>query len=97
MKTSFALCASLLLTTIASGFSETKPEYFSSFDPAKGFKPAQRDLTEVYLQLAASLENFGSPEPYLRPHGERTRSHRGALRGEGREGSEVIPASSSYR
>jgi hypothetical protein len=37
-----------------------------SFDPAKGFKPAQRDLTEIFLQIAGSLERYGSPEPYLR-------------------------------
>jgi hypothetical protein len=43
-----------------------QPEYLASFQPAKGFKAAQRDLTEVFLQLAASLEAFGSPEPYLR-------------------------------
>jgi len=43
-----------------------KPEYLESYTPAKGFKPAQRDLTEVFLQLAGSLEAHGSPEPYLR-------------------------------
>jgi len=43
-----------------------QPEYIASFDPAKGFKPAQRDLTEIFLQLAGSLEYYGSPEPYLR-------------------------------
>ncbi len=43
-----------------------KPEYLASFDPAKGFKPAQSDLTEVFLQIAGSLEFYGSPEPYLR-------------------------------
>ena len=42
------------------------PEYLKSFDPAKGFKPAQSDLTEIFLQLAGSLEYYGSPEPYLR-------------------------------
>lgn len=42
------------------------PEYLQSFDPAKGFKPAQRDLTEIFLQIAGSLENYGSPVPYLR-------------------------------
>jgi hypothetical protein len=42
-----------------------RPEYLSSFDPAKGFKPAQRDLTEVFLQIAGSLEYYGSPVPYL--------------------------------
>ena len=43
-----------------------KPDYQVSFDPAKGFKPAQNDLTEIFLQLAGSLEYYGSPEPYLR-------------------------------
>ena len=43
-----------------------KPEYLASFDPAKGFKPAQSDLTEVFLQIAGSLEAYGTPEPYLR-------------------------------
>lgn len=43
-----------------------KPGNAASFDPAKGFKPAQSDLTEVFLQIAGSLEYYGSPEPYLR-------------------------------
>ena len=43
-----------------------KPEYLASFDPAKGFKSAQSDLTEIFLQIAGSLEYYGSPEPYLR-------------------------------
>ncbi len=43
-----------------------QPEYLASFDPAKGFKPAQSDLTEIFLQIAGSLEYCGSPEPYLR-------------------------------
>ena len=38
----------------------------ASFDAGKGFKPAQRDLTAIFLQLAGSLEHYGSPEPYLR-------------------------------
>lgn len=42
------------------------PNHDTSFDPAKGFKPAQDDLTEVFLQIAGSLEVCGSPEPYLR-------------------------------
>lgn len=41
-----------------------KPEYLASFDPAKGFRPAQRDLTEIYLQIGGSLEVYGSPIPY---------------------------------
>ena len=50
----------------ASANGAEKPEYLASFDPAKGFKPAQRDLTEVFLQIAGSLEYSGSPVPYLR-------------------------------
>ncbi len=54
-------------STLVSGTNAAeKPEYLQSFDPAKGFKPAQRDLTEIFLQLAGSLEYYGSPEPYLR-------------------------------
>jgi hypothetical protein len=40
--------------------------YAPYYDPAKGFKPAQRDLTKVFLQLAGSLEHHGTPEPYIR-------------------------------
>lgn len=36
------------------------------FDPDKGFKPAQTNLTEIFLQLAESLEHYGHPGPYLR-------------------------------
>jgi hypothetical protein len=46
--------------------ASTPPEYLQSFDPQKGFKPAQKDLTEIFLQIAGSLEFYGSPEPYLR-------------------------------
>lgn len=48
------------------GATPDKPEYLASFDPARGFKPAQADLTEVFLQIAGSLEYYGTPEPYLR-------------------------------
>lgn len=53
-----------LLFTVVRG-AETS-EYLQSFATSKGFKPAQRDLTEIYLQIAGSLEAYGSPEPYLR-------------------------------
>lgn len=43
-----------------------QPEYTRHFDPAKGFKSAQANLTEIFLQIAGSLECYGSPEPYLR-------------------------------
>ena len=43
-----------------------QPEYVRFFDPANGFKPAQINLTDIFLQLAGSLECYGSPEPYMR-------------------------------
>lgn len=42
------------------------PPYLEYFDPAKGFKPGQRNLTKIFMQLAGSLEHYGSPEPYIR-------------------------------
>lgn len=65
MKLHAVLACALSLVT-ATLTTAAEPEYLASFDPAKGFKPAQRDLTEVYLQIAGSLENYGSPESYLR-------------------------------
>jgi len=56
----------VILCLIGSARAADKPEFLDSFDPAKGFKPAQRDLTEIFLQLAGSLEAYGSPEPYVR-------------------------------
>ncbi len=53
-----------LPTTTAT--AADKPESPASFDHAKGFKPAQSDLTAVFLQIAGSLEYYGNPEPYLR-------------------------------
>lgn len=64
MKTITALFLAFLLPAIA-GAAEW-PENLDTFDPAKGFKPAQRDLTQIFLQLAGSLEYYGSPVPYLR-------------------------------
>ncbi len=66
MKTIAALLIGLLLAGQTFLLAGDQPEYLQSFDPAKGFKPAQRDLTEIFLQLAGSLEFYGSPEPYLR-------------------------------
>lgn len=40
--------------------------YEPYYSPTKGFKPAQRDFTKIFLQLAGSLEHYGSPEPYIR-------------------------------
>lgn len=63
----FALFASAAASNLTGGMAATadKPEYLASFDPAKGFKPAQGDLTEIFLQIAGSLEYYGSPLPYL--------------------------------
>ena len=66
MKTIFAHLFGFILVCQTASFAAERPEYLASFDPAKGFKPAQRDLTEIFLQLAGSLEFYGSPEPYLR-------------------------------
>ena len=63
MKTIPALAFALLLSALTAA---EKPEYLDSYNVAKGFKPAQRDLTEIFLQLAGSLEEYGSPAPYLR-------------------------------
>ena len=66
MNTTLALFFGFILTCQTSSFAADRPEYLASFDPAKGFKPAQTDLTEIFLQIAGSLECYGSPEPYLR-------------------------------
>jgi hypothetical protein len=64
MKTAASLVFVFLLQLTLLGAE--RPEYAASFDPTKGFKPAQRDLTEVFLQIAGSLEHYGSPVPYMR-------------------------------
>ena len=66
MKTPLALFLAFILTCQTASFAADRSEYLASFDPAKGFKPAQTDLTEIFLQIAGSLEYYGSPEPYLR-------------------------------
>jgi hypothetical protein len=66
MKTLLFLAVGLLFFCPPVACCAERPEYLDSFDPAKGFKPAQRDLTEVFLQIAGSLEAYGSPEPYIR-------------------------------
>ena len=65
MKTLLAFVASLFACQAFSLAAES-PEYLQSFDPLKGFRPAQDNLTQVFLQIAGSLESYGSPEPYLR-------------------------------
>ena len=63
MKTVFVVALAFVLPLFAIGAEQ--PEYLASFYPAKGFKPAQRDLTEIFLQIAGSLEYYGSPVPYM--------------------------------
>jgi len=63
MKTVFVAAFAFVLPLFAIGAEQ--PEYLASFDPAKGFKPAQRDLTEIFMQIAGSLEYYGSPVPYM--------------------------------
>ncbi|MES2659505.1 MAG: hypothetical protein V4689_12880 [Verrucomicrobiota bacterium] len=46
--------------------AEDAPAYQAYFDPAKGFKPAQRSFQKIFLQMAGSLEASGTPEPYFR-------------------------------
>lgn len=38
----------------------------SDFDPQKGFKPAQRSLQPIFLQMGGSFEAYGTPANYLR-------------------------------
>jgi hypothetical protein len=61
-----AIGALVPLSVEAGEMPAKPPEYLASFDPAKGFKSAQTDLTAIFLQLAGSLELYGSPEPYFR-------------------------------
>ena len=66
MKTMIVLAVGVVLGWQPLVLANNPPEYLQSFDPKKGFKPAQKDLTEIFLQIAGSLEFYGSPEPYLR-------------------------------
>lgn len=66
MKTMIVLAVGVMLGCQPLVLANNPPEYLQSFNPEKGFKPAQKDLTEVFLQIAGSLEFYGSPEPYLR-------------------------------
>jgi hypothetical protein len=64
------LCGSAIFATFAVAASraaaEDAPAYQANFDPAKGFKPAQRSFQKIFLQMAESFESNGSPEPYFR-------------------------------
>lgn len=66
MKTIFALLFGLILAGQAPILAGESPDFFQSFNPTNGFRPAQKNLTEIFLQIAGSLEFYGSPEAYLR-------------------------------
>ncbi|TLD71474.1 hypothetical protein FEM03_08080 [Phragmitibacter flavus] len=56
----------LLLPTFASAQDAPRSTaYLRFFDPNEGFKPAQTNLTNIFLQIAGSMEYYGSPEPYI--------------------------------
>ena len=60
-----AICA-LLACLPAAAQNSSNPAYLAFYNPVTGFKPAQPNLTEIFLQIAGSLEYSGSPEAYLR-------------------------------
>mgnify|MGYP000959199671 CR=1 FL=1 len=60
------ICGILFAASAANAQDPSQPEYTAHYNPAKGFKPAQANLTEIFLQLAGSLEHHGSPESYIR-------------------------------
>ncbi|SKB01889.1 hypothetical protein SAMN02745166_03496 [Prosthecobacter debontii] len=61
------ICALLIAFSPATQAQNSAPaEYLPYYNPATGFKPAQTSLTQVFLQVAGSLEHHGSPEPYIR-------------------------------
>lgn len=66
MKPLLVFFASFIVAYQGFSLAAEPPEYLQSFDPAKGFKPAQDNLTQIFLQIAGSLESYGSPEPYFR-------------------------------
>ena len=61
-----AILPQLAPSSVIAQTAERSSEYLQHFDPNKGFKPAQANLTEIFLQIAGSLEATGSPEGYLR-------------------------------
>lgn len=65
MKPIFVWLTVFLLTSVLAEQPKS-PEYLRFYSPEQGFKPAGTNLTEIFLQVAASLEAHGSPEPYLR-------------------------------
>lgn len=60
-----AICCAAFAANRNTVAAEQSP-YAAYYNPTSGFKPAQRDFTKIFMQLAGSLEHHGSPEPYIR-------------------------------
>lgn len=61
------LCAVLTALSLPVAAQSSNAAAYSAFyNPVKGFKPAQTNLTAVFLQIAGSLECHGSPAQYIR-------------------------------
>ena len=61
-----AIFSAVLFVALNTVRAEESPPYASYFNPQVGFKPAQVDFAAIFLQLAGSLEFYGTPEPYVR-------------------------------
>lgn len=64
VATACALIAAYPVQGIAQ--STDTPPYLAFYNPANGFTAAQPSLTQIFLQIAGSLEYSGSPEGYIR-------------------------------
>ena len=62
-RRSIPVVVSVFLLGIAN--AADRAEAAAHFDAITAFKPAQRDLGAIFLQIAGSLESKGSPTPYL--------------------------------
>jgi len=60
------VCTAMIFIALTVISQDQGKPYSSFYSPEKGFKPAQANLTEIFLQLSGSLEYHGSPEPYIR-------------------------------
>lgn len=66
MTRSLGILALLILCLVSQLSADTPPGYLRDYNPESGFKPSQTNLTNIFLQVAGSLEHHGSPEPYIR-------------------------------
>ncbi|MFD0894728.1 hypothetical protein KBB96_05075 [Luteolibacter ambystomatis] len=61
-----ALASAFLALMPTTVIGDEALPYAEHFNPANGFKPAQRNLTAIFLQMAGSFEHYGTPANYLR-------------------------------